>query len=231
MLGELAHYIIKKSDTWAHVSYSQEGEDVLLYRLLNTQRTGFYVDVGAHHPKRFSNTNYFYQRGWQGINIEPNPAAYDLFTSMRTRDINLQLGISDNPDDLLYYEFDDPALNTFDQVLKQEREATTCYKVIASRNIKVDTLASVLSTYLPAGQQIDFLNVDVEGLDLIVLRSNDWERFRPRYVVSESLNAELIPAKLINNPLVKYMEAHNYGLIAKTLNSLFFVDKLVRDAG
>lgn len=223
-LGWLAHSIIRAVDPWAHLSYSQEGEDVLLDRLLATQEKGFYVDVGAHHPKRFSNSHYFYMRGWRGINIEPNPAIHDLFRKMRSRDVNLQLGISDLPGELLYYEFDDPALNTFDEQLMRDRESNTSYRVIATRRIKVAPLASVLEMNLNPGQPIDFLSVDVEGLDLNVLRSNDWKRFRPRCVVSEALNADLSPAALASNPLVAYMGAQHYCLAAKTCNSWFFLD-------
>jgi FkbM family methyltransferase len=216
--------MIRAVDPWARLSYAQEGEDVLLDRLLAKQEKGFYVDVGAHHPKRFSNTHYFHMRGWRGINIEPNPTVHDLFRKMRSRDVNLQLGISDQPGELLYYEFDDPALNTFDEQLMRERESSTPYRVIATRRIKVEPLAAVLAAHLPSGQSIDFLSVDVEGLDLNVLRSNDWERFRPRCVVSEALNAGLAPAVLAGNPLLAYMEAQQYSLTAKTCNSWFFLD-------
>ena len=56
-------------------SYSQEGEDMILRRIFGDKRLGFYVDVGAHDPRRFSNTYYFYKRGWRGINIEPRPGS------------------------------------------------------------------------------------------------------------------------------------------------------------
>lgn len=203
---------------------------MLLERLLGKQKSGFYVDVGAHHPKRFSNTYYFYERGWRGINIEPNPAVKDLFMRMRSRDINLQLGISDRPGGLMYYEFDDPALNTFDEQLMRERESDTPYRVIATRMITLEPLAAVLAVHLPPDQAIDFLSVDVEGLDLNVLRSNDWERFRPRCVVSEALNADLAPAVLAGNPLLAYMETQQYRLAAKTCNSWFFLD-IRKEAG
>lgn len=211
-------------DPWFRISYAQEGEDLILDRLLAKQVKGFYVDVGAHHPKRFSNTHYFYMNGWKGINIEPNPSVHDLFRKVRTRDVSLQLGISEQAGELLYYEFDDPALNTFDAQLMCDRERSTPYRVIASRHIKVEPLASVLSKYLPSGQPIDFLTVDVEGLDLNVLRSNDWEIFRPRCVVTEALNIDLATEAFLVNPLLIFMEAQQYRFVAKTCNSWFFLD-------
>lgn len=76
-------------DVYAKKSYSQEGEDMVLQRIFDGKTNGFYVDVGAHHPFRFSNTYFFYRLGWSGINIEPNPEASDLFQSARRKDINL----------------------------------------------------------------------------------------------------------------------------------------------
>jgi FkbM family methyltransferase len=225
--GGLVHFVARVIDPWARIAYAQEGEDILLDRLLSKQGHGFYVDVGAHHPKRFSNTQYFYLRGWRGINIEPNPVVVEIFKQMRRRDINLQLGVSDQKGELIYYEFDDPALNTFDESLRCERERSTSYKCIGTQNIRVEPLAHVLETHLPRGQTIDFLTVDVEGLDMNVLRSNDWRRFRPRCVVSEALNADLLPASLQSSPLVTYMQEQDYRLVAKTCNSWLFLDMRV----
>src|SRR5690348_9855363 len=94
--------------------YAQEGEDLVLRRFLNDVAQGFYVDVGAHHPRRFSNTHLFYRAGWSGINLEPNPEAQDLGAKCRPRDINLQMGVDEQSGVLKYHRFDEPALNTFD---------------------------------------------------------------------------------------------------------------------
>src|SRR5882762_9035683 len=93
-------------DIYATKSYSQEGEDMILQRIFAGKERGFYVDVGAHHPRRFSNTYFFYRKGWSGINIEPSPEAVRAFQSDRKRDTNLQCGISDRAGNLTYYSFD-----------------------------------------------------------------------------------------------------------------------------
>ncbi|MFA7355121.1 MAG: SAM-dependent methyltransferase, partial [Sulfurimonadaceae bacterium] len=77
-------------DGYALKSYSQEGEDMILRRLFEQQPNGFYVDVGAHHPKRFSNTYFFYKKGWRGINIDAMPNSMELFNKIRPRDINIE---------------------------------------------------------------------------------------------------------------------------------------------
>ena len=176
-------------DRLAVLSYSQEGEDLILQRMFDGQQAGFYVDVGAHHPRRYSNTHIFYRRGWKGINIEPNPQAMRLFARQRSRDCNVQLGVAEQAGSMTYHEFDEPALNTFDEKLAAWRSANTRYRVVGRREIPVQPLAGILQRHLPANQSIDFLSIDVEGLDLAVLRSNDWRQFRPRCVLAEAFAA------------------------------------------
>ncbi len=203
--------------------YSQEGEDMILRRIFEGQENGFYIDVGAHHPRRFSNTYYFYKQGWRGINIEPNPDALKAFNVDRPRDINLQLGVSDTTSILKYYSFDEPALNTFDENVVKSRLADTPYKVIKTNDVTVERLDKILKEHLPAGHPIDFLSVDVEGFDLAVLRSNNWHLFRPKCVLAEALNMTLDEA--MKGDLVLFMLAQDYVLFARTYNTLIFLDK------
>jgi len=204
----------------ATLSYAQEGEDLVLRRMLEDRRDGFYVDVGAHHPRRFSNTLMFYDMGWSGINIEPAPDALRQFERQRPRDCNLNLGIAEQRGELTYYVFDDPALNTFDPTLREERETSTPYRVLETLKVEVDRLDRVLEQHLPSDRHIDFLSVDVEGLDLQVLRSNDWTRFRPEYVLAEALGFRLDQAA--GHPTHAFMHGVGYELVAKTLNTLFY---------
>lgn len=90
-----------------NLSFSQEGEDMILRKLLDRKTTGFYIDVGAHHPQRFSNTYFFYLKGWSGINIDPIPGRMKLFNQLRNRDINLEIGISESKKSLTYYIFNE----------------------------------------------------------------------------------------------------------------------------
>lgn len=208
-------------DVYAQKSYSQEGEDMILRRIFEARRVGFYVDVGAHHPRRFSNTHFFYRRGWRGINIEPNPHAVREFRAVRSRDINLELGVSLRPGSLRYHLFDEPALNTFDEKVVESRLAGTPYRIVGTVDVAVEPLGSILARHLPAGQEIDFLSIDVEGFDLAVLQSNDWTRFRPYCVLVEALGVPL--QHVAESEVFRFMIALRYELIAKTFNTLFFM--------
>src|SRR5215470_18597307 len=114
--------IARKADLHVQFSYAQEGEDLILERIFEGKTAGFYVDVGAHHPKRFSNTYRFYRRGWCGINIEPNPDTLALFNRSRKRDINLAVGVAAQEGELVYFMFNEPALNSFDRALSERRQ-------------------------------------------------------------------------------------------------------------
>lgn len=110
-------------DQWSSRSWSQEGEDLVLRRIFCEKSNGFYVDVGAHHPKRFSNTYHFYQLGWSGINIDAMPGSMNLFKKWRPRDINIEVGISKQKGVLDYYVFNEPALNGFSTYLSEQRNS------------------------------------------------------------------------------------------------------------
>ncbi|WP_050479691.1 FkbM family methyltransferase [Herbaspirillum rhizosphaerae] len=216
----LFKFRMRVTDGYALSSYSQEGEDMVLRRIFEGKSSGFYVDVGAHHPARFSNTNFFYRRGWRGINIEPNPDVVAIFRRDRKRDINLQLGVSDRPQMLKYHFFNDPALNSFDEELVAQRLANTPYKVIGSADVPVQRLDAILNQHLPAGTAIDFLTIDVEGLDFLVLQSNDWTRYRPVCVLVEALGTSM--EDVAGSEIYEFMKSQGYLLFAKTYNTWIF---------
>jgi hypothetical protein len=208
-------------DGYATKSYSQEGEDMILKRLFGGQKFGFYVDVGAHHPKRFSNTYYFYKKGWRGINIDAMPGSMIAFDKLRPRDINIERPISDKKQILTYYAFNEPALNTFSKELAVEYENGN-YFIKFTRDIETTTLEDVLDRNLPKNQDIDFLSVDVEGLDFMVLKSNNFEKYKPKIVLIEILGNSF--SEIENNKIADYLRQCGYSIFAKTVNTVFFIN-------
>lgn len=212
-------------DKWVLKSWSQEGEDLVLDRLFKRKKNGFYVDVGAHHPKRFSNTYLFYKKGWSGINIDSMPGTEKLFKKFRPRDITLEMGVAEKEGYLDYYIFNETALNGFSKNLSMSRdESDTSYKLQRVTKIKVFPLRKILETHM-GERDIDFLNVDVEGLDLQVLKSNDWSKYRPKVVLAEILDSSF--HELHRNPIALFMSEQGYIIYAKLVNTVFFVDSRV----
>lgn len=210
------------SARWCRQSFSQEGEDLVLERLLDGKISGFYVEVGSHHPYRFSNTYLFYKRGWRGICIDPLPGSKTLFKKYRPRDISLELGVSLEDTTMLYYIFNEPALNTFDENLAFKRNGLNGYTLVDKRTVRTLPLHTILREHLRTGEEITFLSVDVEGFDLEVLKSNDWVAFRPMLIVAECLETELI--NIAKDSVVKFMRSVGYTPKAKTGQSVIFSD-------
>lgn len=210
-------------DPFAITCYSQEGEDMVLRRMFEGKTAGFYVDVGAHHPQRFSNTYLFYRQGWRGINIEPNPTVMPLFRAVRRRDINLSLGVAEHEGELTYFMFNEPALNTFSEVQATQVQSQSTYELVNRIRVPVKRLDHLLQEHLPDAQAIDFLSVDVEGYDLSVLMSNDWRKYRPRCIVVEAydLSFSTVP----ESPIDIFLTQQAYDLFAKTANTLIYVDR------
>jgi FkbM family methyltransferase len=202
---------------YATKTYSQEGEDLILRKLFGQKKNGFYIDVGAHHPKRFSNTYYFYKQGWQGINIEARPGSKNQFEKVRPRDINLENAIASEAKELTYYMFNEPALNGFSLPNVSNLKNHPEYKVIKEIKIHTQRLDAVLDKHLSENQSIDFLSIDVEGLDYDVLISNNWNIYRPNVVVIEDQDYRFNNESKIS----QFLKSHNYEMFARTYRTSF----------
>lgn len=203
------------------ISYSQEGEDLILARLLEStvKRKGIYIDIGAHHPTRFSNTYYFYKRGWSGLNIDACPGTKKLFRFLRPRDITIECGVGSREDILTYYSFNEPALNTFSEN-EVKKKISSKFKVINEKKIPVSTLKKILDENHFEEKKIDFMSIDVEGFDHEVVCSNDWSKYRPTIVAIELLNTSIEKVRL--HPTAAILFEQKYKILAKTHNTYFF---------
>ncbi len=202
------------------ISYAEGGEDLLLASLLAREETdGFYVDVGAHHPTWRSNTYRCYRSGWRGINVDPIPGMKSMFDRRRPRDVNIECGVASQTGMMTYYLFQEPEVNGFCRELSRERASRGTFHLLSHREIPVVTLKQILDDYLPAGVDIDVLNVDTEGMDLEVLQSNDWCKYHPRFVLAE-IKGDL--AEMGSDPICGFLQALGYRLRAKTVKTAIF---------
>jgi FkbM family methyltransferase len=165
------------------ISFSQNREDVVLARVLTAPR-GFYVDVGAASPTLHSVTRWFYDCGWSGINIDPEPRWHSELRIQRPRDVNLAMGLHDQEGwlPLLSGRDEISGQSTFSDVVGNSLKAAG--HALSKSQVPVRTLASVLDEFAPA--EIDFLKIDVEGWETHVIRGGNWERHRPKIVLVEA---------------------------------------------
>ena len=150
------------------------------------------------------------------------PGSMRLFNKFRSRDINIEKPVSDKKQILTYYAFNEPALNGFSQSLSKERaNKESAYNILFQKDIETSTLTEILDDNLPLNQEIDFLSIDVEGLDFLVLQSTDFKKYRPKVIVIEALRVSL--DDIDNNEITKYLKKFNYSIHSKAVNSLIFV--------
>lgn len=209
-------------------SYSQDGEDVVLASFYENVKNfrGFYVDIGAHHPVRFSNTWMFYKKGWKGINIDPTPGSMKAFNILRRRDINLEIGIGAKADNILFYCFNEPALNTFDANLANERNSGNPYKIVKQIEVRIETLSKILDENLEENRQIDFLTIDVEGLDLQVLQSNSWEKYSPKYVLVEDIDFNILNPN--SSAIYAFLSQREYEIVSVLKRTIIYKHKNIK---
>lgn len=237
-------------DTYSDVArqyyYGEWGEDAFLQRYFHKRdeaewagipdhiarskmRRGFYVDIGAFAPRLHSNSYWFYRHGWRGINVDATPDSMAMFRKVRPRDVNVEVAISNQEGPLTFYWWDTPfSVNTLSA---EHAEQWAQYYGQPSRKAVVQaiTLEHLLDTYLPVGQAIDFLTVDVEEHDLEVLKSNNWEKYRPEVVVAESYAPSLSELGACN--LTNYLGKEGYELRGWLWQSVFYRDKWARNRG
>ena len=204
-------------------SYSQVQEDLVLDRLTGNKKLGFYVDVGAYDPYRFSNTMRFYRRGWHGINIEPNTEYWKRFVAERSRDINLNIGIANQKGILTFFSMEPPTLSTF--VERQAEEyIRNGFLLREKKRISVYPLRLIFDKYLNK-KHIDFLSLDVEGFEMVVLKSNDWRRYRPWVLcVETAIEGDQDKTSKIKRSIKRYLEQIGYRFVFDNGLNSFYTD-------
>lgn len=164
------------------ISYSQNFEDVMLWRALKHVPQGFWIDVGAAHPDEYSVTRAFSDHGWCGINIEANPPYVARIAGARPRDVTLAVAAGAGSGSVHFFEVVGTGMSTMElDIAEQHRSAG--YEV-REHQVPLRTLASICAEHAPA--DIHFLKIDVEGAERDVLAGADFANHRPWIVLVEA---------------------------------------------
>ena len=177
-------------------SFAQNAEDVVLRRAFRDLEQGFYIDIGAGHPLEDSVTHYFYERGWNGINVEPDASLHAELTAARPRDINLCVAVGTSQGEVTYYPTGTRGHGTVDAKLAAERAPGP-----DPRSVPNIALSEIFEEHA-ANQPVHFLKIDVEGAEQDVLASGNFDRHRPYVVVVEATDADGRPTQAEWEPLL-----------------------------
>lgn len=165
------------------VSYAQNWEDVVLWRVLKNIEHGVYVDVGAADPVVDSVTKAFYDRGWSGINIEPMSEYHAALVTARPRDVNVLAGAGSESGQLTLHGFAGTGLSTF---VNEVADVVSAQRTDQESVVEIRRLDDILDASLTPADDIHFLKIDVEGFEPDVLLGLDLSVWRPWILVVEA---------------------------------------------
>lgn len=209
---------------YKQISYAQSGEDLIVKFLLETmlgKRPKKYLDLGAHHPFYISNTALFYSEGGSGILVEPDPYYAKLLRRKRPRDKVLEVGVHFSGEKKLeFYIFDTPTLNTFSPG-EAERYAAMGHRLVEKRMVELMGINEIMER----SGKVDFISLDVEGLDEAILKNVDWEKFRPTCVCVESAAYDMRNEPHKVGEIIEFMKSRGYLLYADTFSNSIFVER------
>lgn len=216
----------KTNNKFRQASYSQSGEDRIVKMIFDGLgiHKFTYLDIGAHHPFFISNTALFYEMGMHGINIEPDPDLFKAFEKYRKRDINLNIGISESPGESDFYIISAPTLNTFSKEEAEGYAKEGDYTIKEVKRVKTDNLQNVITMHFN-GKYPDFLTVDAEGIDELIIKSIDFNNSPPLVVCIETISFSSSGNGVKNNDIIELMESNGYLNYADTNINTIFVRK------
>lgn len=166
------------------VSYSQHGEDVVIWRALGHVPDGFYVDVGAADPTVDSVTRALYERGWRGIHVEALSEYAEQLRTEREGDVVVEAAAGQERGELTFYRVPGTGLST--TVAQEATVAEALGFGVNGVTVPMRTVDDILAEHLPPGRELHVLKVDVEGAEEAVLRGAQLARWRPWVVIVEA---------------------------------------------
>ena len=195
-------------------SYAMDNEDTVVLNYFKNKKNGFYVDVGCYHPIHRNNTHLLHKQDWSGVNIDTSEFSIDLFNHMRPKDLNYNCAISNRNEIIkLFYQKELSQLST----TEIDQAKTVFQGNIKEKKIQAFTLDEILNKGKFKNNKIDFLDIDVEGADLKVLKGLSFDKFKPELICVEIHEKEVELSKIY-----KFLVDKKYELIWSGVFSYIF---------
>lgn len=216
----------KLTGRYYSISYSQTGEDIIIDFFLAAKKiTRFsYLDIGANHPTRLSNTFKFYEQGFRGVCVEPDPAVFSMLSEKRSKDVCLNVGISNKEgEDADFYVMENPLLNTFSKDEADFMVNSGQAKIRQVLKIPMMRVSTLLDHYFPKDSPV-LVNLDVEGIDELVIRDFPFSRYRPALFCIETVQLSNDASSGKRTDIIELMVQNRYRIFADTYVNTIFVD-------
>jgi len=230
LISKLKKVLVGSFFPYIRRSYSQSGEDIIISDLFHRLKISnpTYLDIGANDPISLSNTYRFYSRGSRGVCVEPNPVMYNRILKKRTKDIVINAGVAfDEKREADFYIFPEQfhGLNTFskeeadfwehtgnEEIGKHKPE-----KIIKMNLIDINDIMEKHFSPYP-----NFVSVDVEGLDLEIVKRIDFDRFKPEVFCLETLGFIEGNKEIKKTEIIDFFNGKGYFVYADTyINTIF----------
>ena len=236
--GSVAAYVAnERLGQGGKLSYAQQGEDLVVQNVLDMvhiQGPITYLDIGAYDPIFDSNSYAFYKAGGHGVLVEPNPSKIERLQKIRPRDrvVNVGVGLSAGPTTGDYYVIGGPGGGLFNTFSKEDAEDVQSKshgvhfieKVLKLPLVNINTLMQE-----QLGGAPNFLSIDTEGLDLGILKTMDFERYRPDVICVETME---VGGDAVSLDILRLLETERYSVRGATfVNTIFVEDRHLSKPG
>jgi FkbM family methyltransferase len=208
------------------ISYAQTGEDIIIDFLIRARKVKnfTYLDIGANHPVKLNNTYKFYEQGYYGVCVEPDPHLYTNLVAKRKGDTCLNIGIAGiakNAAD--FYVMENPLLNTFSKEEAEMTEREQHSKIKRMIQVPLKTVEKIIDTHF-AGKAPVFINLDVEGLDEEIIQGFPFQKYRPSIFCIETVHCTSNATSEKRIEIMELMKSKGYVVFADTYVNTIFID-------
>jgi len=216
---------MKRKLTGDHkVSFSQCGEDILvehIFMVLGIRQIR-YLDIGAHHPNYLSNTKLFYLKGNRGVCVEADPSLVPAFGHDRPDDVCLNVGVGMQEGEADFYIMSPTTLNTFSEQEAERYASNGKHRIERILKMPLMTVNRIMEEHFEGVP--NYVSLDVEGMDLAILKSFDFKRFRPLVFCIETLTYVEDKSERKLTEIIEFMQTQGYFVYADTYINSIFVD-------
>jgi FkbM family methyltransferase len=215
----------RDAGNYLKTSYSQYGEDMIVSDILSYLNITEvrYLDVGAWDPIKDSNTYMFYLRGHRGVLVEPNDEYVRKIRATRPGDVVLDVGVgvTDQAEADYYKVTGHPGLNTFSKEVADKHRSDG--KEITPTKKRLVNINKVIADNFKTPP--NFISIDIEGLDLDILKTLDFDKYRPAVICVETLK---VGTQACDTRIEEFLRSKNYSIRGATfVNTIFVADELV----